>query len=199
MSRIYVVCMLLWQLVLLAPTASQNTLPAEASTGLVPTYHLAMLNDVTRNDAFYRALKKHVTPDSVVVDVGAGSGLLSLMAASLGAKRVYSVERRQQLCSQVLTEIVRRNGFESVVIPLCGDAQQVTANDLVDDGQDAFADPDTVTRPTILVAEMLDSYMIGEGFLSMLYDWRFREVLPPGTRVIPHHGRMFMQVCELVC
>jgi predicted nicotinamide N-methyase len=154
MSRINVVCMLLWQLVLLAPTASQNTLPAEASTGLVPTYHLAMLNDVTRNDAFYRALKKHVTPDSVVVDVGAGSGLLSLMAASLGAKRVYSVERRQQLCSQVLTEIVRRNGFESVVIPLCGDAQQVTANDLVEDGQDAFADPDTVTRPTILVVTL---------------------------------------------
>ena len=156
-----------------SPMVAQNTLPAEASTNLVPTYHVAMLNDVTRNDAYYRALKKHVTPDSVVVDVGAGSGLLSLMAASLGATRVWAVERRQQLCNQVLTEIVRRNGYEDVVVPLCDDASHMTAEDLVHYGEFGAAQ-----RPTILVAEMLDSYIIGEGVLSIPHTWTWTSPSP---------------------
>lgn len=72
-------------------TTSQNFRAAELTTGTVPLYHVPMLNDRMRNDAYYRALEKVITPDSVVVDVGAGSGLLSCMAAKLGARKVFSV------------------------------------------------------------------------------------------------------------
>ena len=41
----------------------------------------AMLNDHARNAALRRALEKAVTPDSRLLDIGAGSGLLSMMAA----------------------------------------------------------------------------------------------------------------------
>jgi len=57
----------------------------------VPIYHTPMLTDVVRNDAFFKALRKVVTPSSIVVDVGAGSGLLSLMSAKLGAKKVFAI------------------------------------------------------------------------------------------------------------
>lgn len=39
-------------------------------------YHFDMLNDVKRNDAYHSALARVVAADDVVVDIGAGSGLL---------------------------------------------------------------------------------------------------------------------------
>ena len=95
----------------LVPTISQNFKGAELSTATVPVYHVPMLNDQMRNDAYYRALAKVITPDSVVVDVGAGSGLLSCMAAKLGARKVFAVERRGDLCNVVLHEIIAANNF----------------------------------------------------------------------------------------
>ena len=44
--------------------------------------------------------------------------------------------------------------------------------------------------------ETLDSYIIGEGFLSILYDWKYREVIPENTIYIPHHGQLHMQLIQ---
>ena len=43
-------------------------------------------------DAHLNALAEVVGPDTVVIDLGAGTGVLGLIAARLGAKRVYLVE-----------------------------------------------------------------------------------------------------------
>lgn len=51
-----------------------------------------MTLDYRRNQAYYEALKRVITSDSVVLDLGAGLGVLGLLAAQLGAKRVYLVE-----------------------------------------------------------------------------------------------------------
>ena len=51
-----------------------------------------MLRDTVRNRAFYRALKNCVTSDSVVLDIGAGTGIWAITAAKLGAKKVVAVE-----------------------------------------------------------------------------------------------------------
>lgn len=39
-------------------------------------YHFDMLHDVDRNHAYHAALQRVVTPESVVLDIGTGSGLL---------------------------------------------------------------------------------------------------------------------------
>ena len=56
------------------------------------TAHRHMVFDARRNAAYVRALEKLVTPDTVVLDLGAGLGVLGLYAARLGAKKVYLVE-----------------------------------------------------------------------------------------------------------
>lgn len=55
------------------------------------SYHARLVGDVWRMEAYDRALRQLVRPDDVVLDVGAGSGVLALMAARRGA-RVHAVE-----------------------------------------------------------------------------------------------------------
>lgn len=52
-----------------------------------------MLNDKIRTNAYYKAIagNPHLFKDKIVLDVGCGTGILSLFAAEAGAKKVYAV------------------------------------------------------------------------------------------------------------
>jgi type I protein arginine methyltransferase len=51
-----------------------------------------MLADTPRMNAYVEALRRSVTPDSVVLDLGSGPGVFALLACKFGARRVYAVE-----------------------------------------------------------------------------------------------------------
>ena len=57
-----------------------------------PLEYGSMVADRLRIDAFARALDKVVRAGDVVVDIGAGTGVLSLLACRAGARRVYAIE-----------------------------------------------------------------------------------------------------------
>ena len=52
---------------------------------------MPMINDRGRNIAYKNAIER-VAPGSIICDVGTGTGLLSVLAAKAGAKKVYSIE-----------------------------------------------------------------------------------------------------------
>jgi predicted RNA methylase len=71
--------------------------------------HRKLLSDTTRNEAFRAALKRVIVhnsttrclnfipthlnfPESIVADIGSGTGFLSFLAARLGAKKCYLYE-----------------------------------------------------------------------------------------------------------
>lgn len=51
-----------------------------------------MIDDARRTDPFVNALRQAIKPDSVLLDIGTGTGIFSFLACQFGAARVYAVE-----------------------------------------------------------------------------------------------------------
>lgn len=68
-----------------------------------------MIADAARMDAYAAALRQTIKPDSVVMDLGCGPGVLALLACKLGARRVYAVEPNNVV--GLAREAAAANGF----------------------------------------------------------------------------------------
>ena len=72
-----------------------------------------MLNDQPRNDAFEEGIKQAIAAHGSaarVLDIGAGSGLLSMMAARAGAQSVVCCES-VGIIAEAAKKIVSINGY----------------------------------------------------------------------------------------
>jgi SAM-dependent methyltransferase len=92
--------------------------------------HGAMIADELRIDAYQRAMKQAITPQSCVVDIGTGSGILALMAAKLGARRVYAIELDDVI--GLARRLVRDNGLGDRITLIQADAREVTLEEPAD-------------------------------------------------------------------
>jgi SAM-dependent methyltransferase len=128
--------------------------------------HRLMLADDIRNRAYRDALLATVKPGDVVLDFGAGTGILSLFAAQAGAARVYAVERTTIV--RVTRRLIRRNGFADSITVIRGDIDHVTLPQPVD----------------VIVSEWLGAFGVDENMLAPLVLARDRW-LKPGGRLLP--------------
>ena len=135
------------------------------------------LKDERRTRAFGDAITQTVTPGDVVVDVGAGSGILSLFAASAGASRVYAVEVDHSLAA-ALRDTVALNGLDDVVTVVEGDAFHAHLP--------AGAD--------VVVAEIIDTGLLDELQVPVLNHLRERGVVAADTRLVPGRYRTDIQL-----
>jgi SAM-dependent methyltransferase len=85
--------------------------------------HLSMLGDGARLRAYRSALRHRIRPGDDVLDVGAGSGVLSLFAAQAGARRVYAVEREP--VAGLIERLARENGCADRIQVLRCDAREL--------------------------------------------------------------------------
>jgi type I protein arginine methyltransferase len=128
--------------------------------------HEWMLKDSVRCEAFRKAIAEVVTPGCVVLDVGAGSGILSLFAAQAGAGVVYAVERTS--IAELAQRIVEKNGFGDRIHVLREDMETIELPGKVD----------------VIVSEWLGGYALDENLLPIVLLARDRW-LKPGGRIIP--------------
>src|SRR5687767_13729762 len=84
-----------------------------------PAAQAAMLLDRVRVDAYARAIAATVRPGDVVLDIGIGTGVLAILAARAGARRVYAIERSGAI--EQYKHHVADNGLAGVVEPLRAD------------------------------------------------------------------------------
>ena len=140
----------------------------------VPRWHFAMLRDTARNAAFDAAICRAVRPGTHVLDIGAGSGLLSLMAARAGAGRVVACEENPAI-ADVATKVVAANGYANRIRVVTGNSTELdVASDF--EGQ---AD--------VIVSEIVSTNLLAEGVLKSLSDASAR-LLAPGGQMIPSGG-----------
>jgi len=137
---------------------------------VVPGWHFSMLEDRRRSDAFEAAINR-AARGKKVLDIGAGAGLLTLMAARAGAERVTACEANPVIAEQA-QKIVERNGFASraKVWPKYSHDLEV--------GREL---PD---RAELLVSEILSSNLINEGLIPTI-EHAHQHLLKPDVEVIP--------------
>lgn len=128
--------------------------------------HLQMLTCQVRMQAFSRAIEQSVSPGDVVIDLGSGLGILSLLALRAGAKRVYAIEKEDS--SDVARRVALENGVGDEIV-------FVKANSL---------DAHLPEKADLLISETLGSFGVDENCLAFIADARARW-LKPGARQIP--------------
>lgn len=74
-----------------------------------------MIQDRIRTNAYRDAIlnNKHLFKDKIVMDVGCGTGILSMFAAKAGAKKVYAIEYSDIACTA--KKIISDNKFSDVI------------------------------------------------------------------------------------
>lgn len=140
----------------------------------VPFWHIPMMNDAPRNDAFEAAIRaalEQAGPQARVLDIGAGSGLLSLMAARAGAQRVVACEM-EPMIAEMAQRIVATNGYADRITVHAKPSTELAIGAELD-------------RPAdILVSEILSSDLLTEKVLDTFED-AHRRLLAPDAIVVP--------------
>merc|ERR1712228_702722 len=88
--------------------------------------HEEMLKDEVRTLTYRNSMyhNKHLFKNKVVLDVGCGTGILSMFAAKAGAKQVFGVDMSGIV--EQAREIVKKNGFEDKVTLIRGKIEEIT-------------------------------------------------------------------------
>ncbi|MBA3461815.1 MAG: 50S ribosomal protein L11 methyltransferase [Deltaproteobacteria bacterium] len=140
--------------------------------------HRWMLRDTERNEAYRRALEHVVKPGDVVLDVGAGTGILSIFAAMAGARKVYAVERTG--ITEVARQVIASNGYSDRIEVLQSDLEDLTPPEKVD----------------VIVSEWMGGFGVDENILAPLVMARDRW-LKPGGKMVPGRVTAIMAPAHL--
>lgn len=148
-----------------------------------------MLNDVPRNRAYRDALRQalHLYPNAVVLDIGGGTGLLSMYAIAAGASHVYCCEMSPHLC-EIAKVCMQRNNVTNVTVIAKHSNALVVGSDLPQ-------------RVDIIVTELVDSGLLGEHIVTTL-QYAKEKYLKPDGLMIPHSADVFGALIsspELAC
>ncbi len=124
-------------------------------------YHQRLIADPHRMVAYQRAIERVVKPGMVVLDAGAGTGVLAMMAARAGAAKVYAVE------SMPVADLARRlviaNGLEGTVEVVQADLRTLAPMAEVD----------------LIVSDCLGRFLIDDQMVEAM-DHAFRWLAPGG-------------------
>lgn len=137
-------------------------------------WHFRMLNDSARNLSFKKAIQFCIRKQGKVhvMDIGSGTGLLSLYAANVASvKTIYAVE-----CSRIMAEM------SAEVFKGNPRGKMVTL--LTKHSMDLKVGEDIEEKVSLIVSETLDSGVFGEGILDTLIHAK-ENLLTENGKIVP--------------
>mmetsp|Transcript_8214 Transcript_8214/g.15913 ORF Transcript_8214/g.15913 Transcript_8214/m.15913 type:complete len:430 (-) Transcript_8214:102-1391(-) len=142
--------------------------------------HEEMLKDEVRTRTYEMAIKQnsHLFKDKIVLDVGCGTGILSMFSIQAGAKHCYAVD-----CSAIVEQarkIVKLNGFEDKITLIRGKVEEIEL---------------PVPKVDIIVSEWMGYFLLYESMLDTVLFARDKWLVNDGI-VFPDKAVMYVTAME---
>ncbi len=134
-----------------------------------------MIADRVRLDAYAQAMRAAIKPGSIVLDIGAGTGIMSMLACQLGAKRVYAIEPSP--AAELIHEAARDNGYADQIVVLRQRSTDLTLSE----------------RADVIVSDLRGVLPAFHRHFADIADARERLLAPEG-RLIPQGDSLFAAV-----
>lgn len=142
--------------------------------------HEEMLKDSVRTYAYQRAILQnaHLFKDKVVLDVGAGTGILSMFAAKAGAKQVIAIE-----CSEIVhmaRKIVAQNKLDHKITFIQAKCEEAVL---------------PVDKVDIIISEWMGYFLLYESMLDTVIFARDKWLIEGGL-IFPDKASMYIAGLE---
>jgi protein arginine N-methyltransferase 1 len=142
--------------------------------------HEDMLKDTVRTRAYQRAIEGNPEDfkDKIVLDIGCGTGILSIFAARAGAKHVYAIENAE--IALYATEIIKRNGLADKITVIKGKMEEIKL---------------PVPQVDIIISEWMGYFLLYESMLDSVLWARDRYLVKSG-KMLPDRVTMYLAAIE---
>lgn len=142
--------------------------------------HEEMLKDSVRTKSYRASIlqNKHLFKGKTVLDVGCGTGILSMFAAQAGAAHVYAVDMSDII--KQAHQIITANGFGSVITCIQGRIEDIEL---------------PVEKVDIIVSEWMGYFLVYENMLKTVIIARDR-FLKPGGIMMPDKASLYFVAIE---
>lgn len=124
--------------------------------------HREMLLDDVRCKTYRNAIYQTVNAGDIVLDIGAGTGILSMFAVQAGAGKVYAIEK--SAIAEFAREIITKNGMQDQIQIIQEDMDQVRLPEKID----------------VIVAEWMGGFGVDENLLATVLNARDQWLKPDG-------------------
>jgi len=145
--------------------------------------HEEMLKDTNRTLTYQRAIEGNPDcfKDKIVLDIGCGTGILSIFAARAGAKHVYSVDNAE--IALHAKEIIKQNGLEHKITVLKGKIEEVDIP--VEDG-----------GVDIIISEWMGYFLLYESMLDCVLWARDKYLNKKTGKMLPDRAKLYVAAIE---
>lgn len=142
--------------------------------------HEEMLKDKVRTISYRQAIfqNRHLFKDKIVLDVGCGTGILSMFAARAGAKHVIAVDMSNII--EMADKVIKLNGLDDKITLIRGKLEDITLPyDKVD----------------IIISEWMGYFLLYESMLDTVLIARDR-YLKEGGLIFPDKSNIYISAIE---
>lgn len=143
--------------------------------------HEEMLKDQVRTNAYRDAIEHNRDDfkDKIVLDIGAGTGILSIFAARAGAKHVYAVEFAE--IAFFAREIIKKNGLEDKITVIKGKMEDLVL---------------PVPQVDIIISEWMGYFLLYESMLDSVLYARDKYLNKETGKMLPDRAQIYVAAME---
>jgi len=143
--------------------------------------HEEMLKDEVRMRAYRNSIvnNKHLFRDKIVLDVGCGTGIMSLFAARSGAKKVIGIDASDIVIQA--QQIVKDNQLENIVTIIKGKVEEVEI---------------PVEKVDVIISEWMGYCLLYESMLQTVLYARDKWLIKEGGVILPDRATIYITAIE---